>query len=137
MITILSMMMTVALLDTTQRHAKVPLGSGISSPSRTLEVSHIYISKYGPFQTPSPLGLRSLSLLSLGTVALGVENALGGDKKAYFRTFLSAFFLTKTLFSTKHNRAYPHVSLWGIYNTDPKAFFRLDKSKGSNQLVKN
>ena len=56
MVTILSTtMMTVALLDTTQRHAKVPLGSGISSPSRTLEVSHIYISKYGPFQTPSPL----------------------------------------------------------------------------------
>ena len=44
--------MTVALLDTTQRHAKVPLGSGISSPSRTLEVSHIYISKYGPFPPP-------------------------------------------------------------------------------------
>ena len=29
----------------------------------------------------------------------------------------------KKHFFQKQNRAYPHVSLWGIYNTDPKAFF--------------
>ena len=28
----------------------------------------------------------------------------------------------KNIFFQKLNRAYPHMSLWGIYNTDPKAF---------------
>ena len=42
----------------------------------------------------------------------------------------------KNTFSTKKNRAYPHVSLWVIYKPDPKEFFRLDKSKGSNLMVK-
>ena len=36
----------------------------------------------------------------------------------------------KNTFFKKKNRAYPHVSLWGIYNTDPKAFFVWTSLRG-------
>ena len=41
----------------------------------------------------------------------------------------------KSFFKNKL-RAYPHAFLQGIYNSDPKAFFPWDKSKGSQHLVK-
>ena len=35
-------------------------------------------------------------------------------------------------FFKKKIRAYPHVSLWGIYNTEPKAFFVWTSLRGLN-----
>ena len=41
----------------------------------------------------------------------------------YVEMYMYNSVFQKTPFFQKRSRAYPDVSLWGIYNTDPKAFF--------------